>query len=158
MKQTLTRDAFLGLSAELTGYTPEELEGTGLIDTYHELLCDILGPNVTSNFAEVIAHVLITKADTPERAQAVQANLQPPSVYWPVNYGLTWLWYMGSWNQLPDNWYATMELPIPGPLSPGRTHVPSQLAYTEQLSFRTARAHAPGANPTGFGSWTFPPL
>lgn len=154
----LSRESFLLICSEITGYSDFELESTGVVDTYFQLLPKILGPQITQEFATSIDYVLSTRPDTPERQAAVDEALRPPSLFWPVISALASLWYLGTWNQLPDSWYAAVGLPLPGPSDAGRTHVPSQLAYIEQLSYRTAFAHAPGANPTGFGSWSEAPL
>ncbi len=96
--------------------------------------------------------------DPGEREKRIRTSLLPPSKFWPVVSSLIGLWYLGIWTQLPDSWYAATGLPIPGSNDPGSTHTPSQLAYIEQLSYRTADAHTPGAKPTGFGSWSTPPV
>ena len=149
----LNRKSFLLICSEITGYTSFELEGTGLVDSYHQLLRQILGPQVTEEFAKSIDNVLVTEPDTVERQAAVERVLEPPSQFWPVISGLVSLWYLGTWNQLPDSWYAAVGLALPGKNDAGRTHVPSQLGYIEQLSYKTADTHPPGAKPTGFGSW-----
>ena len=38
-----------------------------------------------------------------------------------------------------------------------RFTLPAQ-AYTAQLAYRAAGAHPPGANPTGYGSWSLDPV
>ena len=47
----MNRQAFSQLSALITGYSPIELEGTGLIDAYASLFEQIVGPR----FAEQLA-------------------------------------------------------------------------------------------------------
>jgi hypothetical protein len=155
---SLGREPFLLICSEITGYSAVELESTGVVDTYCQLLPKILGPQLTQELATAVAAVLSTRPDTAARQAALAAALRPPSRLWPVIAGLASLWYLGTWNQLPDSWYQAVALPRPGPQDAGRTHVPSQLAYIEQLSYRTAFAHAPGANPTGFNSWSQPPV
>ena len=150
------RRVFLNLSSELTGYFGWELEGTGLVDSYRQLVSDVLGPKLTSEFYG-FAEPIVNVPDADSREQKVRDTF-PPSRFWPVLSALTMLWYTGTWTQLPDSWYAAAGLPVPGPQDAGRTHTPSGLAYIEQLSYRTAEAHTPGAKPTGFGSWSEEPL
>jgi hypothetical protein len=154
----LNRKSFLLICSEITGYSALELESTGLIDTYHQLLSEILGPKLIEEFAQSIDEVLVTHPNTPDRQAAVDRVLRPPSRFWPVISALVSLWYLGTWNQLPDSWYAAVGLALPGESDAGRTHVPSKLGYIEQLSYRTADAHPPGAKPTGFGSWGSKPV
>jgi hypothetical protein len=154
----LSRKSFLLICSEITGYSGFELESTGLVDTYYQLLPRILGPQFTEEFAKSIDDVLVTGPDTPERQAAVNRVLGPPSPFWPVISALVSLWYLGTWKQLPDSWYGAVGLALPGQSDAGRTHVPSQLGYIEQLSYKTANAHPPGAKPTGFGSWGWKPV
>jgi len=154
----ISREAFAEFSAEVTGYTAFELEGTGLIDTHHKLLEEILGPHLTGELGRLITDILCYPPASAEREKAIRDSLQATSIFWPVVSSLISLWYMGMWTQLPEAWYATAGLPLPGPRDVGRTHTPSALAYVAQLSYRTAHAHTPGANPTGFASWAFPPI
>jgi hypothetical protein len=130
----LSRHSFLLICSEITGYSDFELESTGLVD------------------------VLATEPDTPERQAAVDEALRPPSLFWPVISALVSLWYLGTWIQLLASWYTAVGLPLPGPSDAGRTHVPSQLAHIEQLSYRAAFPHAPRANPTAFASWSEAPI
>lgn len=153
----LSRRPFLLICCEITGFSAFELESTGLVDTYFQLVLQILGPQLSDEFATSIDCVLSTRPDTAERQTAFDEALRPPSIFWKFVCGLASLWYLGTWTQLPECWYQAVDLPMPGPNDAGRTHVPSQLAYIEQLSYRTAFAHTPGANPTGFDSWTEPP-
>jgi hypothetical protein len=153
----LSRKSFLLICSEITGYSGFELESTGLVDAYYQLLSRILGPQLAEEFARSIDDVLMTSPDTPENQAAFDQGLGPPSRFWPVISALVVLWYLGIWNQLPDSWYATVGLALPSESDAGRTHVPSELAYIEQLSYKTADAHPPGAKATGFGSWSWKP-
>jgi hypothetical protein len=154
----LSRKSFLLICSEITGYSGFELESTGLVDTYHQLLSEILGPKLIREFAQSVDEVLVTQSGTPDREAAVDRVLRPPSRFWPVISALVSLWYLGTWNQLPESWYAGVGLALPGEKDAGRTHVPSELSYIEQLSYKTADAHPPGAKPTGFGSWGWKPV
>jgi hypothetical protein len=151
------RAVFLAFCAEITGFTPFDLEGTGVVDLYQRLIEEILGSELASEFYR-LAESIVSIPDAAGREQAMRECFLPPSILWPVISGLIALWYLGTWTRLPDSWYAATGLPIPGPNDAGRTHTPSGLAYIEQLSYRTAGAHTPGVNPTGFGSWSSPPL
>ncbi|MCA9543419.1 MAG: hypothetical protein KC613_03485, partial [Myxococcales bacterium] len=53
--------------------------------------------------------------------------------------------------QLPGGWRAAH-----GALAGDTTHVVSAGAYLAGLQWKAARAHAPGGDPTGFGSWAEP--
>jgi hypothetical protein len=151
------RAVFLDFCSVITGYSNFILEGTGLVDTYQELIETVLGPKLSSEFYG-LAKSVVSHPNIDERENQVRTSVLSSSTFWPVVSGLIALWYLGTWAQLPDRWYAAAGLPVPGPNDPGRTHVPTPGAYTEQLSYRTAVAHPPGAKPTGYGSWSTPPV
>jgi hypothetical protein len=156
-KMMTTRDLFLGLSSELTGYSQFDLEGTGLVNSYKELLENILGPSFSSEFY-TMADSILSAADADILRQNIHDVLLPPSIFRPVVSSLIALWYLGSWNQLPDSWYAAVGLPVPDANEAGSSRTPSELAYVEQLSYPAVGAHTPGAKPTGFGSWSREPV
>lgn len=149
------RHRFLQFCSDITGFSPFQLEGTGLVETYLGLLDGVLGPHA-ARFDQLVATVIAVPPA--ERESVLQTALSCLDLNTPVIRGLISLWYLGVWNQLPDDWYAAAGLPKPGPADPGRTHVPNSAAYIEQLSYRVAGAHPPGARPTGFGSWSLPPV
>ena len=156
------RTLFLDFCSEITGYSPLELETTGLVDLYQELLEKILGARLSDFY--VVAQSMVDASDDsyptdadPGKAKKLVSLLTSSTLFWPVAQALIRLWYLGYWTQLPNEWYAQAGLPLPGPTDAGRTHTPSSLAYIEQLSYRTADAHPPGAKPTGFGSWSWKP-
>jgi hypothetical protein len=157
MTTNFNRDVFLSFCSEITGFSRFDLEGTGLVDTYHQLLQKILGARLSEDLALIVSDVLIYPASSAARRQAFQQSLMAPSLFPPVVSNLILLWYLGIWNRLPDTWYGAMGLPIPGASDAGNTHVPSLSAYTNQLSYRTAFANSPGSNPLGYASWSYPP-
>lgn len=149
------RSKFLQFCSDITGYSTAQLEGTGLVDTYLDLVDSVLGTKAPG-FHELVAKVDALPAD--DREAFLRNVLAGTDLYPPVIRALISLWYLGVWTQLSDGWYAAAGLTKPGPADPGSTHVPSSTAYIEQLSYRTAGAHSPGARPTGFGSWSLPPV
>jgi hypothetical protein len=149
------RSKFLQFCSDITGYSTAQLEGTGLVDTYLALIDSVQGPKAPG-FHELVAKVGAVPAD--DREAFIRDVLAGTDLYPTVIRALISLWYLGVWTQLPNDWYTAAGLPKPGPSDPGFTHVPSSTAYIEQLSYRTASAHSPGARPTGFGSWSLPPV
>ena len=155
---SLSRSMFLDFCGEVTGYSAFDLEGTGLVDDHHQLVQAVLGPELTEALGERLRVALAYPAGSEGRRLAIAELRASGSPFGPVVTALMSLWYLGTWNQLSDAWYAAVGRPVPGAADPGRTHVPSALAYIEQLSYRTALAHTPGAKATGFGSWSKPPI
>jgi hypothetical protein len=157
MKGSAKRAVFLGLSAELTGYSETDLEGTGNVDTFHALLEAQTGSKVMALFYAAGAAVLRHTSEA-ARAEAMRIDVLPSPTVWPMCQSLVTLWYQGLWPALPASWYAGTGTSTPKGWSPAQQIVPSAQAYTGQLSYRAAGAHPPGANPTGHGSWALDPV
>jgi hypothetical protein len=150
------RNTFLGFCAEITGYSAIELEGTGLTDQFQSLLEWFIGRVVADQFYQA-AEAVLQERDPQGRTQKIDSLILSSAVLWPVTSNLVALWYLGTWNHLPAEWYSLANLPIPTQYNLKVPYQPSAQAYIEQLSYRTAGAHTPGAKPTGFGSWAVPP-
>lgn len=152
------RLVFLAFSEAVTGYSSLELEGTGLVDDYQGLLDGALGEEISIQFYSV-AREITEIADPQERQKKIAEEVVSSPVLWPIVSNLISLWYLGTWTVLPDSWYVATGGTKPGVGEPGSSKVPpSSRAYIEQLSYRTAGAHTPGAKPTGFGGWSLPPV
>lgn len=151
-----TRKAFLQFSAELTGYPAVELEGTGLVNDYRELLEQQVGQDVAAQWYATARRVLRHKAGK-AREERMRIDVIASPILWPVCTALIVLWYQGFWS-LPAAWYTLTHVTPPKGTVAGSPIVPSAAAYTRQLAYRAAGAHPPGANPTGFGSWSIPPV
>lgn len=147
---------FLDLSAELTGYSALDLQGTGLLDTYWKLVEKQIGATVMDQLYTVARKVL-SNNDVVERSRVMQIDIVTSPILWPLCRSIVVLWYRGQYNSMSMLWYkyyAKIEPP------PNLTHsiIPSAQAYTEQLAYRGAGAHPPGAHPTGYGSWALDPM
>lgn len=152
------RRHFLQLSAEVTGYSATELEGTGLVDDYLTLVRSELGDAVMQQLDDATRHVMSHRRAA-ARARAMQLRILASPVLWPAVAAIMQLWYLGSWTSMSAQWYALAGFKaVPAGITPGKTRVPSAQAYERQLAFRGAGAHPPGALPTGHGSWAIPPV
>jgi hypothetical protein len=158
----IDRATFLELSAELTGYSRIELEGTGLANMYFELVCYDIGNDVSDILFNTARKVLKQKGGA--RDHAMQVDITASPLLWPVCESIVMLWYQGQWTRMTGTWYSYFAGIKPPPsiivpdIQPGGTLVPSAAAYTEQLSYKAAGAHPPGAHPTGFGGWSIVPV
>ncbi len=153
-----SQNNFLSLSAELTGYAIIDLEGTGLVQSYQKLVEDEIGDQVTA-FLYDTARIVLNHKTEEDRDLAMQIYILASPTLWPVCKAIITLWYRGQWTSMSPIWFKYYAGVAPGSkVIPGKTHVPSAAAYTEQLSYRAAGAHPPGAHPTGFGSWGIDPV
>src|SRR5258708_8184802 len=91
-------------SAFITGFSVIELQGTGLIDSYRELLREILGDKLFATFCESSQSVINARIQS-EREQQFQKLFVSSEMFWPVVSNLISRWYLGVWNALPDDWY-----------------------------------------------------
>ena len=151
------RRTFLQLSAEVTGYDEGDLEGTGLVDDYQALLAGQTGPVVTGQLLDAARRVLAHPTQK-GRDGAMRVDILASPILWPLVTSLIQLWYTGAWSSMTTSWYALARVAVPAGVTPGKSFVPSMESYIQQLAFRAAGAHPPGANPTGFGSWSIPPV
>lgn len=151
------RRTFLELSAELTGYSATDLEGTGLVDVYQGLLEQQADATISDGLYAAARRVL-KHPPGHAREHAMQMEIVASPTFWPMCTAVIQAWYMGAWTNLGPSWYAFIGQKPPKGIVPSATHVPSAQAYEQQLSYRGAGAHPPGARPTGHGGWSIPPV
>jgi hypothetical protein len=138
-------DVFISLSAELTGYSPVQLIGTGMCDQYLAELGRVLPAGMVEGFLS--AHARPSADD----GWSVLEILQD-ATWGPVACRVMILWYCGYWTALPDAWHA-----IHGASSADTDHVVSAEAYQAGLQWVAAGAHPAGARQQGFGAWAQAP-
>ena len=151
------RALFLTLSAELTGYDAIELEGTGNVDAYQALVEQQCGPLIADMLYAAAAGVA-QATGAGARADAMRIDVLASPIVWPLCQAIITLWYLGSWTTPPAAWYQGAGSPVPNGVTPGTPLTLPAQAYTAQLAYRAAGAHPPGANPTGYGSWSLDPV
>ncbi len=144
-------DAFVQLSAALTGFGALELEGTGVAGDYSSFVQQLVDAIASESplFAQRFDAVLTTG---PAEALTASSTDNPLG---QLLQNITLLWYIGTWEQLPDTWYSAIGATRP---VVDTTHIPSTLAYAEGLAWRVACAHPPGSRPTGYGGWGLAPV
>lgn len=130
---------FSELSARLTGFSPAELAGTGMVGAHFDTLLEIVGE----------AHVTALLADAPELS--VEDLLDDPR-FGPLCRNVIVMWYLGQWDQLPADWRRAH-----GASAGDVNNVVSAEAYTEGLVWPTIGSHPQAAKQPGFGSWALPP-
>lgn len=157
MNASATRAIFLGISAELTGYSETDLESTGNVDAYHALVGQQIGPAIADMFYAAAADV-VRATGAAARADAMRIDVLASPTVWPLCQWIVMLWYLGSWTSPPKSWYVSAGSTPPDGVTPGNPVTLAAQAYTEQLAYRAAGAHPPGANPTGYGSWAIDPV
>lgn len=147
------QDAFLNLSATLTGYSRFRLLGTGQVDNYLDAAREAVGDDLLGELLTAFGDVHREAAgDDPALDRGMRLRILSDDKLGPVARNVTKMWFVGTWYQLPQEWrdlYATGEAVS--------THVVSPESYTEGLLWPTIGANPPGAKGQGFASWTGPP-
>lgn len=146
-------EAFLAVSAVLTGYTRAELHATGCAaDYWHQfrqvppkaLLDDFLAPG-----PELEAGLAAEPEATEQKVRDVYLASESLG---PLARALIQLWYLGQWVPLPPEWRRAW-----GASRFDVARIISTRAYKEGLVWDAIGAHPMGAKQQGFGSWAHKP-
>jgi hypothetical protein len=135
---------FLEISSYLTGFSRVELEGTGMLKAYYELVTDTVRPssaqthptNAELFLAESARIIKKGRRNEARINEEIASHLMPNAAYNGLAKQIINLWYNGTW----------------GP------NVVSSASYVQGLIWDVAEAHPPGAKQPGYGSWAIPPI
>ena len=138
---------FCELSVALTGFSPAELEATGMLRTYFDELGLVLGRAIRQKyFASNLGPVVL---------------LSDEELWGPLTRNLIRMWYLGQWKKLPVGWGAKQlgKEDFDGFDEFGRNvdRVISPGAYREGLVWKAVGVNPMGAKEPGFASWKEPP-
>lgn len=129
-------DVFMAISEALTGFSVNELQATGLAETYYT---HILGKIETATFIEFLntsKTILENSYSQDQLKNSINAEIiANPSTQDIANSVIT-LWYLGTWEGAYVN----------------------DLSYKEGLVWNVMHAHPPGAKQPGFKSWGVKPV
>lgn len=149
---------FLKLSSELTGFSEEDLEGTGMLETYYCVLMKEEDQDGIRAFFER-ARQILSGSDVDEAIRAALVGpekkpSQPPTPYEQQPFGglaqrIILMWYMGLWTTMNGKEMLSEE---------ARTAMVSAQAYIEGLIWTAAKTHPAGAKQPGYASWAEIPL
>jgi hypothetical protein len=166
---TPTLEQFVAFSADVTGFTRFELQGTGQAQAYLDTVEKVLGtvlpppqkpPPPEIPPSEILDRILKLHADVTTKAAGNKEKLEKllrerifdKKELGPVVRNIVKMWFVGIWYELPKKWKKPYGIwPCDG------TRVVSGPAYTEGLLWRAVGAHPSGAKAPGYGSWASPP-
>jgi len=143
-------DAFLAISAILTGYDGAELTGTGCAVEYWRQFKQVLPPAILADFLSPVA--ALRSADPATIEGEVRRVYLSDARLGPVARALIQLWYLGQWVPLPEDWrelYGASRFDV--------AKIISTRAYKEGLVWDAIGAHPMGAKQQGFGAWAQEP-
>jgi len=147
------RATFVTFSAEVTGFTAFELEGTGQAEDYLKACDAVVGERIVDELLEVYGRLKARlESDGSDGARLMRHEILSHEKLGPVARNIIKLWYVGTWYELPPAWSEAF-----GAREQNYAFVVSPSAYTEGLLWPAIGANPPGAKAPGFGSWAAPP-
>lgn len=146
-------DAFLAISAVLTGYSRAELHATGCAADYWEQFRQVAPAALLDEF---LAHGPGLEAglagDAAGSERRVRDTYLASESLGPLARALIQLWYLGQWVPLPQEWRRAW-----GASRFDVARIISTRAYKEGLVWSAIGAHPMGAKQQGFGAWALEP-
>jgi hypothetical protein len=153
MVKKLPEQMFLDLSAALTGFTVEELQGTGMAAAYYNELTAIVDSAICSRLWDVWHKVdAASHANQDRLERGIRRKIYDSTEFGPLARNIIGMWYLGNWSQLPAAWHSEF-----GAKAPDTDHVISALAYQAGLVWTVMGTHPQAAKQPGYGSWAQPP-
>ena len=146
-------DAFVAISAVLTGYDRAELYGTGCAEDYWHQFRQVAPERILAEFLAPGPALEAASAKDPESVESkVRGIYLSSDKLGPLARSLIQLWYLGQWTPLPQAWRRTF-----GASRFDVTRIISTRAYKEGLVWDAIGAHPMGAKQQGFGAWAAEP-
>jgi len=146
-------DPFVALSAILTGFDRVELWGTGLVETYADVVTGTVGQDISDKLWAATTQIIARDgADESRLETAVRREILASPMFGPIARNIIQLWYVSTWNQLPKSWRN-----LYGNNPNDTTRIISAEAYAQGLVWDVIGAHPPAAKQPGFDSWSHPP-
>ncbi|NET46543.1 MAG: hypothetical protein F6K15_33785 [Okeania sp. SIO2B3] len=147
---------FLDFSAEVTGFSTFDLQGTGQASLYFETICEKIGDAIFQELLEKF-HDLDRRAKRKHNptifSEGLKSEILDSAKRGPIARNIIKLWYTATWEKMPEAWhywYGTGEN--------GDSFIPSPQAYPEGLVWKAVGVNPPGAKAPGYGTWSEPPL
>jgi len=130
---------FLDFSAEMTGFSRFELQGTGQATLYFDTIRGVIGGEMFGKLLQTFNDSGLEQILTSPKLEVIARNI-------------TKLWYIATWEQLPSVWHEQF-----GAQLNDDTFIASPQAYPEGLVWRAIGVNPPGAKAPGYGTWSETP-
>jgi len=129
-------DIFLDISVFLTGFNKMELLGTGMLETYFNVVMNMNNVVLVQSFLAESEKILTKNQGNAEKINnEILHKLMPDSLYNGLAKNIITMWYMGNWMNT----------------------VISPQSYVQGLIWGVAETHPPGAKQPGYASWSTAP-
>ncbi len=146
---------FLDFSAEVTGFSRFDLEGTGQADLYFDTVLNMIGEKILTELLETFQKFdkSAKKKHNPTiLTEGLRSEILTSATLGPVARNIIKLWYTATWEKLPkslESWYGIDQTNSP--------FIPSPQSYPEGLVWKAIGVNPPGAKAPGYGTWSEPP-
>jgi len=126
----------MSISEALTGFTVNELQSTGLAETYYTYVLKSLEAATFVEFLTVSKNILESSSGEEALKNAIQSEIIGNPGMNDIAGKVITMWYLGTW----DGAYI------------------NDLSYKEGLVWNLMHAHPPGAKQPGYKSWNIKPV
>ena len=129
-------DVFMSISEALTGFSANELQATGLAETYYTHILGNLQAATFVEFLTVSKNVFENSFSEDQLRNAIASEIMADPGMNDIAGKVITLWYLGTWEGVYIN----------------------DLSYKEGLVWNVMNAHPPGAKQPGYKSWAVKPV
>jgi hypothetical protein len=136
---------FLSLSSKLTGYSEDDLQQTGMLETYYSMLMKDEDQDGMRAFLKQARQVL----ESGDVHAEIKATFIDPAPNDGLAQRIILMWYTGIWTTMNQKDVKPQQ---------ARTAMISAQTYQEGLIWATADTHPAGAKQPGYGSWSRVPI
>ncbi|MFZ4928975.1 sugar dehydrogenase complex small subunit [Chryseobacterium sp. Mn2064] len=129
-------DVFMSISEALTGFSMNELQATGLAETYYTYILHNLQGATFVEFLTVSKNVFENSFTASQLKETISSEIMADPGLRDIANKLITIWYLGTWEGAYVN----------------------DLSYKEGLVWNVIHAHPPGAKQPGYKSWGIKPV
>ena len=129
-------DVFMSISEALTGFSVNELQATGLAETYYTYILGNLQAATFVEFLTVSKNILENALTGDQLKNGIISEIMADTGLSYISDKVITLWYLGTWEGAYIN----------------------DLSYKEGLVWNVMYSHPPGAKQPGYKSWGIKPV
>lgn len=129
-------DVFMSISEALTGFSVNELQATGLAETYYTYILGNLQAATFVEFLTVSKNILENALTGDQLKNGIISEIMADPGLSYISDKVITLWYLGTWEGAYIN----------------------DLSYKEGLVWNVMYSHPPGAKQPGYRSWGIKPV
>lgn len=129
-------DVFMSISEALTGFSVNELQSTGLAETYYTHILRNLQAATFVEFLATSKNLFENSNNKAQLKEAIGLKIMKDPKLKDIAGKVITIWYLGTWEGAYVN----------------------DLSYKEGLVWNLMHAHPPGAKQPGYKSWAVKPV